>query len=110
MSKVPICNMKGDQLGELTLADDLLELKRGAQAVHDAVTAQRAKARAGTASTLKRGEVRGGGAKPFKQKGTGRARVGSLRSPLWRGGGVVHGPQPRSHANKLSARLARPHA
>jgi len=107
MSKVPICNIKGDSLGEFTLADELLEIKKGAQAVHDAVTAQRAKARAGTASTLKRGEVAGGGSKPWKQKGTGRARAGTSRSPIWRGGGIAFGPKPRSYAKHVNKKVAR---
>jgi large subunit ribosomal protein L4 len=95
MSKLPVCNIDGSRHGEFELSEDLLELKRGGQAVHEAITAHRAKCRAGTASTLKRGEVSGGGAKPYRQKGTGRARAGSNRSPIWRGGGIIFGPKPR---------------
>lgn len=109
MSKLPVCNIDGSRHGEFELSEDLLELKRGGQAVHEAITAHRAKCRAGTASTLKRGEVSGGGAKPYRQKGTGRARAGSNRSPIWRGGGIIFGPKPRDfekQVNKKSRRLA----
>jgi large subunit ribosomal protein L4 len=104
MSKLTICNMKGDRVGEMTIAKDLLELKKGAQAVHDVVEAYRAGLRAGTASTKTKGEVEGGSAKPWKQKGTGRARAGSIRSPIWRGGGVVFGPSPRKNYEKKTTR------
>ena len=106
MSKVPVCNMQGDRVGDVQLADDLLELKRGAQAVQDAVQAYRAGLRSGTASTRKRGEVSGGGAKPWRQKGTGRARAGSIRSPIWKGGGVVFGPIPRSFAKSINRKVS----
>lgn len=105
MSKVPVCNMQGDRVGDIQLADDLLELKRGSQAVQDAVQAYRAGLRSGTASTKKRGEVSGGGAKPWRQKGTGRARAGSNRSPIWKGGGVVFGPRPRSYAKSINRKV-----
>ena len=105
MSKVPVCNMQGDRVGDMQLADDLLELKRGTQAVQDAVQAYRAGLRSGTASTKKRGEVSGGGAKPWRQKGTGRARAGSNRSPIWKGGGVVFGPRPRSYAKSINRKV-----
>lgn len=106
MSKLTICNMQGDRVGDMTIAQDLLELKKGAQAVHDVVEAYRAGLRAGTASTKTKGEVEGGSAKPWKQKGTGRARAGSIRSPIWRGGGVVFGPAPRSYAKKTTRKVA----
>ncbi|MBR4251109.1 MAG: 50S ribosomal protein L4 [Kiritimatiellae bacterium] len=102
MSKISICNLKGDAAGEKEIADASLELKRGAQAVLDVVTAYRAGLRAGTASTKKRSDVSGGGSKPFKQKGTGRARRGSSRSPILRGGGVVFGPHPRDYSKKVN--------
>ena len=105
MSKVPVCTMQGDRVGELQLADELLELKKGAQAVQDAVQAFRAGLRSGTASTKKRGEVSGGGAKPWRQKGTGRARAGSIRSPIWKGGGTIFGPQPRSFAKNINHKV-----
>ncbi|NCA81467.1 MAG: 50S ribosomal protein L4 [Opitutae bacterium] len=106
MSKVATYNLNGEAAGEKQVADGLLELKRGAQAVLDAVTAYRAGIRAGTASTKTRDEVSGGGRKPFKQKGTGRARQGSIRSPILRGGGVVFGPHPRDYSKKINKKTA----
>lgn len=105
MSKLPLLNMKGERVGEVGLADDALPKGKGGQAVHDAVTAHLAALRAGTASTKKRGAVAGGGAKPYKQKGTGRARAGSIRSPIWRGGGIVFGPHPRDFGVKLPRKV-----
>ena len=102
MSKVSIDNLTGEAAGEKEVADASLELKRGAQAVLDVVTAYRAGLRAGTASTKKRSDVSGGGSKPYKQKGTGRARRGSSRSPILRGGGVVFGPHPRDYSKKVN--------
>ncbi len=108
MTKLPVCGMKGDRLGEVSLSDDLLVLKKGEQAVHDVIEAHRAGLRANTAATKTRGEVEGGSAKPWKQKGTGRARHGSIRSPIWRGGGVVWGPQPtRNYKKKVTRKVAR---
>ena len=78
---------------------------RGLQAVKEVVVAHRANARLGTASTKTRGEVRGGGKKPWAQKGTGRARAGSIRSPLWSGGGVVFGPKPRDFSKKINGKV-----
>jgi large subunit ribosomal protein L4 len=109
MSKLPIYTMKGDRVGEYEIADELLELKKGAQAVHDAVEAYQTGLRAGTASTKTRAHVSGGGIKPWRQKGTGRARAGSIRSPIWRGGGVIFGPHPKKYekrVNKKTLRLA----
>ena len=106
MSKVAIYNLSGEAAGEKDIADGLLETKRGAQAVLDVVTAYRAGIRAGTASTKTRDEVSGGGRKPYKQKGTGRARQGSIRSPILRGGGVVFGPHPRDYAKKVNKKTA----
>ena len=106
MSKVNVYNLKGEAAGEQDVADALLERKRGAQAVLDAVTAYRAGIRAGTASTKTRDMVSGGGRKPYKQKGTGRARQGSTRSPILRGGGVVFGPHPRDYAKKVNKKAA----
>ena len=106
MSKVAIYNVSGEAAGEKQIAAGLLETKRGAQAVLDAITAYRAGIRAGSASTKKRGEVSGGGRKPYKQKGTGRARQGSIRSPILRGGGVVFGPHPRDYAKKVNKKTA----
>lgn len=102
MSKIAIFSLSGEAAGEKEIADGLLETKRGAQAVLDVVTAYRAGIRAGTASTKTRDDVSGGGRKPFKQKGTGRARQGSIRSPILRGGGVVFGPHPRDFSKKVN--------
>ena len=106
MSKVAIYQLSGEAAGEKDIAEALLETKRGAQAVLDVVTAYRAGIRAGTASTKTRDDVSGGGRKPFKQKGTGRARQGSSRSPILRGGGVVFGPHPRDYAKKVNKKTA----
>jgi large subunit ribosomal protein L4 len=105
MSKLTVCNTKGDRVGEVNIADDLLETKKGMQAIFDSVKAHRAKDRAGTASTKTQRDVSGGGAKPWKQKGTGRARAGSIRSPIWRGGGILFGPQPRSFELNLPRKV-----
>jgi large subunit ribosomal protein L4 len=102
MSKVAIYNLNGEAAGEKEIADGLLETKRGTQAVLDVVTAYRAGIRAGTAATKTRANVSGGGRKPYAQKGTGRARQGSIRSPILRGGGVVFGPHPRDFSKKVN--------
>ncbi len=107
MSKIPVKNASGEAVGEIEFAEELLLLDRGASAVHEAVVAQRAAARAGTASTLRKGEVAGSGKKPWRQKGTGRARAGYRRSPLWRGGGVAFGPHPRDYTQALPKKMAR---
>ncbi|MGN1365741.1 50S ribosomal protein L4 [Victivallis vadensis] len=83
----------------------MIELEKGEQAVHDTVVAYLAGQRAGTACTKTRGEVSGGGAKPFRQKGMGRARAGSSRSPVWVGGGTIFGPRPRSFAKKVNKKV-----
>jgi large subunit ribosomal protein L4 len=106
MSKVNVYKMSGEAAGEKEVADERLERKRGAQAVLDVVTAYRAGIRAGTASTKTRADVRGGGRKPYRQKGTGRARQGSIRSPILRGGGVVFGPHPRDFSKKVNKKVA----
>jgi len=101
MSKLPVFDLKGSSAGEYEVADELLELKRGKQAVQDVVVAYRAGLRAGTASTLSKGMVSGSNRKPWQQKGLGRARAGYRQSPVWRGGAVVFGPHPRSYAKKV---------
>lgn len=96
--KLPVINISGQSKGEVEFADELLiKNGKGTQAVHDTVTAYMANQRLGTASTKQISEVHGSGKKPWKQKGTGRARAGSFASPLWRGGGVVFGPKPRDY-------------
>jgi len=100
--KLKIQDTKGKSQGELEVKFELIENSKGEQAVHDAVTAYRAAQRSGTACAKTVGEVQGSNKKPWKQKGTGRARAGSLRSPLWRGGGVVFGPRPRDFSKKIN--------
>ena len=102
--KLSIKNSKGKSAGELEVKFALIEDGKGTQAVHDTVVAYQAAQRSGTASTKTMGEVAGTGKKPWRQKGTGRARAGSFQSPLWRGGGVTFGPKPRSFAKKVNAR------
>lgn len=102
---IDIQNMKGEKVGDYTIDDSCLELEKGAQAVHDAVVAFLAENRAGTASTKTRAEVSGGGKKPFKQKGGGRARAGSTRGPVWRHGGIAFGPKPRDFSVKLNSKV-----
>jgi large subunit ribosomal protein L4 len=109
MSKLPVKNIQGESVGEFEVADALLVYDKGQQAVYESVVAHRTRQRAGTASTLGKGEVAGSGAKPWKQKGTGRARAGYQQSPVWRGGAVAFGPKPRTFdkkENKKTARLA----
>src|SRR5579859_2838053 len=93
--KLKIQNINGDSQGELEVKFPLIEDGKGTQAVHDTVVAHQAAQRSGTACTKNAGEVAGTNKKPWRQKGTGRARAGSFQSPLWRGGGVVFGPKPR---------------
>ena len=107
MSKLSVYDMKGASVGEFDVADDLLVLKRGATAVHEAVVALMAGRRAGTAATKSKGMVAGSNKKPWRQKGTGRARAGYRQSPVWRGGGVAFGPHPRSYEKKLNHKVAR---
>src|SRR5271163_4100607 len=100
--KLKIQDIKGNSQGELEVKFPIIENGRGTQAVHDAVVAYNAAQRSGTACTKTVGEVAGSNKKPWKQKGTGRARAGSVRSPLWAGGGVVFGPKPRDFSKKVS--------
>ena len=103
--KVPLKDTDGKKVGEVELSEALFGVVPNENAVHMVVRMQRAVARAGTASTKRRGEVRGGGAKPWRQKGTGRARAGSSRSPIWRGGGVVFGPHPRDYSFRVNKKV-----
>jgi large subunit ribosomal protein L4 len=100
--KLTVKDTKGQETGQLEVAFALIEDQRGTQAVHDAVVGYLANQRMGTACTKTMGEVAGTGKKPWRQKGTGRARAGSFQSPLWRGGGVVFGPKPRDFGKKVS--------
>src|SRR5215468_12525119 len=100
--KLTIKDTKGKSQGELEVKFSLVEGDKGTQAVHDTVVAYNAAQRMGTACTKNVGEVAGTGKKPWRQKGTGRARAGSFQSPLWRGGGVVFGPKPRDFSKKVS--------
>jgi len=100
--KIAIKNIEGKNSGELEVKFPLIEDGKGTQAVHDVVVAYQAAQRSGTACTKNVGEVSGSNKKPWRQKGTGRARAGSHQSPLWVGGGVVFGPKPRDFAKKVS--------
>src|SRR5437879_9751681 len=99
--KLTIKDTKGNSQGELEVKFDLVENGKGTQAGHDTVVAYAAAQRMGTACTKNVGEVAGTNKKPWRQKGTGRARAGSFQSPLWRGGGVVFGPRPRDFGKKV---------
>src|SRR3954471_5155888 len=100
--KLKVRDTNGKEQGELDVKFELVEGGKGTQAVHDTVVAYNAAQRMGTACTKTMGEVAGTGKKPWRQKGTGRARAGSFASPLWRGGGVVFGPKPRDFGKKVS--------
>lgn len=105
MPQVTKYDTTGKQIGDINLADSVFNESVNEHAVHQVVTSQLAKIRKGTASTKTRGEVRGGGKKPWRQKGTGRARAGSIRSPLWVGGGIIFGPKPRSFDKKIPKKV-----
>ena len=107
MPKMVVLNQAGKELHEITLADAVFGIEPNQQCIFDAIVMQRASMRQGTHDTKNRTEVRGGGRKPWRQKGTGRARQGSIRSPQWRGGGVVFGPTPRSYGYKLPQKVRR---
>lgn len=107
MPKVALYSMSGEQVGEIDLKDEVFGIPVHRQAMHDAVVAHLARRRRGTHDTKTRGEVSGSGRKPWRQKGTGRARSGSRRSPIWTGGGVVFGPHPRDYGYKLPKKVRR---
>jgi large subunit ribosomal protein L4 len=107
MPKVAVYNVEGSQVGELELAEGVFGIEPHAHVLHSAVVLQQASLRQGTHKVKGRSEVRGGGRKPWKQKGTGRARQGSIRSPQWKGGGIVFGPTPRSYGFKLPRKVRR---
>lgn len=102
---IQIVSKDGSPIGKFVVEDKWIELEKGEQAVHDVVVAYRAAIRAGTASTKSRSEIRGGGAKPYRQKGTGRARAGTPTSPIWKGGGVAFGPKPRIFYKKVNKKV-----
>ncbi|HAM5849766.1 TPA: 50S ribosomal protein L4 [Listeria monocytogenes] len=107
MPKLSLLKQDGTNAGEITLNDTVFGIEPNEKVVVDVILSQRASLRQGTHKVKNRSEVRGGGRKPWRQKGTGRARQGSIRSPQWRGGGVVFGPTPRSYACKLPKKVRR---
>jgi large subunit ribosomal protein L4 len=107
MSTIRMCDSKGAEMADLQFSEELMEVDQGLQAVHESVVRYQARRRAGTASTLSKGEVAGTGAKPWKQKGTGRARAGYKQSPVWRGGAVAFGPEPRAYGGKINRKVAK---
>ena len=107
MPKVNILNIKGENVGELELNETIFATKVSEHAVYEVIKNQLANKRQGTQSAKTRAEVRGGGRKPFRQKGTGRARQGSIRAPHYTGGGVVFAPKPRDYSYKLAKKLRR---
>lgn len=107
MPKVTVFNVSGAEVGEVELAESVFGIQPNTHVLHSAVVLQQAAERQGTHKTKGRSEVRGGGRKPWKQKGTGRARQGSIRSPQWVGGGTVFGPTPRTYGFKLPKKVRR---
>ena len=107
MPSVEIVDSKRKKAGQVELADEVFGIKPNMDLVQDAVVMQRANARQGTAGTKTRHFVSGGGIKPYKQKGTGRARAGSIRSPLWKGGGTIFGPHPRDYSYSMPKKASK---
>jgi len=107
MANVSVKNQSGAEAGKVELVAEYFGIEPNMPVMHQVVTAQLAARRAGTHSTKTRAQVRGGGAKPWRQKGTGRARQGSIRSPQWRGGGVAHGPHPRDYSQRTPKKMIR---
>lgn len=107
MPNVALFKQDGSQIGEVTLNEEIFGIEPNESVVYDAIIMQRASLRQGTHAVKNRSAVRGGGRKPWRQKGTGRARQGSIRSPQWRGGGIVFGPTPRSYSYKLPKKVRR---
>ena len=104
-TSIDVVDLKGKKAGSIELPDALFDVQTNIPLIHQVVVAQLAAARQGTHSTKTRGEVRGGGKKPYKQKGTGRARQGSTRAPQFAGGGVVHGPTPRDYSQRTPKKM-----
>jgi large subunit ribosomal protein L4 len=107
VTTVDVKSVAGKKTGTVELSDALFGIEPNLAVLHQVVTAQLAAARAGTHDTRTRAEVKGGGAKPWRQKGTGRARQGSIRAPHWRGGGVAHGPKPRDYRQRTPKKMIR---
>jgi large subunit ribosomal protein L4 len=107
MASVPVVSAQGEKVADRELAPEVFEAKVSVPLMHQVVVAGAAAVRRGTHSTKTRGEVSGGGKKPWRQKGTGRARQGSNRAPQWTGGGVVHGPRPRDYAMRVNKKMKR---
>lgn len=107
MANVKVFNMSGSEVGSIELNDSIFAVEVNTHVMHQAVVQYLANQRQGTQSALTRAEVRGGGRKPWRQKGTGRARQGSIRSPQWTGGGVVFAPKPRDYSFKLNKKVKR---
>lgn len=107
MPTVDVFNLDSEVTGQLELSDAIFGVPVKSHVLHEVVIYQLAKRRAGTAKTKGRSEVRGGGKKPWRQKGTGRARAGTSRSPIWRGGGTIHGPQPRDYEMRIPKKVRR---
>lgn len=107
MTGIKVYNMKGAVVGEMELSDSVFGAEYNESLIHQAVVTRLANERQGTKSTLTRSEVRGGGIKPWRQKGTGRARQGSIRAPQWTGGGVVFAPKPRDFSQKINKQMKR---
>jgi large subunit ribosomal protein L4 len=105
--QAPLFNQTGEEIDQVELRDDIFGLKPNTSVMHQALLRQLANARQGNAATKTRGMVSGGGRKPWKQKGTGRARQGSIRAPQWKGGGVVFGPHPRSYEQRMPKKMRR---
>ncbi len=105
--KLDVTTVSGAKGGSVEVPDELFGIVPNLAVLHQVVTAQLAHRRAGTHSTKTRSEVSGGGAKPWRQKGTGRARQGSIRAPQWRGGGVAHGPKPRDYTQRTPKKMVR---
>lgn len=105
--QVPLYNQAGDQIGMTELRDDIFAVEPNQPVMHQALVRQLANARQGTSDTKSRGQVSGGGAKPWRQKGTGRARQGSTRAPHWRHGGVAFGPTPRKYTQRMPKQMRR---
>ncbi|MBC8543255.1 50S ribosomal protein L4 [Bianquea renquensis] len=107
MAKVALYNMDGKECGQIELKDEIFNVEVNTVVMHEVVVAHLANRRQGTQSAKTRAEVRGGGRKPYRQKGTGRARQGSIRSPQWVGGGVVFAPKPRDYSKKVNKKVRR---